>query len=393
MPKPSPLAQVKVGSGAFDIWAKAEALAREGRDVIRLEIGEPDVPTPSHIVDEAVRAIYAGRTGYYATAGTPGLRKAIAEYLSPTRQINAHWENVLVSPGVKGTLYTAVSTTVPPGGEMLVPDPGYPMYESIMPLVGGKSVPYSLRPENRFQPDPDEIRRLITPHTAAILINSPSNPTGTLIDYGIMAELAQIALEYDLWVLSDEVYAQIYFSRSFPTSPVSFPEMMQRTIVMDGASKAYNMTGWRIGFGLFPDALVQPVTQIMVHTHSCLPPFIMDAAELAFAGPQDCVEEMRQLYKERADVVCDKLETVSGIRAIKPDGAFYVMVDISEIAGKDDKAAADRVLYEGGVAVLPGSGLGKQGEGFFRLSLTQPADVINEAVDRIVTTLTNQPPN
>ncbi|MEM8860846.1 MAG: pyridoxal phosphate-dependent aminotransferase, partial [Chloroflexota bacterium] len=387
MPRPSPLAQVKVSGGAFDIWAKAEALVNQGRDVIRLEIGEPDIPTPPHIVEEAIRAMKAGRTGYYASAGTPGLRKAIADYLSPTRQIDANWENVLISPGVKGTLYTAVSTTVPPGGEMLVPDPGYPMYDSIMPLVGGTSIPYPLRPENRFQPDPDEIRRLITPQTTTIMVNSPSNPTGTLIDYEVMAEIAKIAIDYDLWVLSDEVYAQIYFNNSFPTSPVSFPDMLQRTIVMDGASKAYNMTGWRIGFGLFPDALVEGVLQIMVHTHSCLPPFIMDAAELAFSGPQDCVQDMRQLYKERADVVCDKLESVPGIRAIKPDGAFYVMVDVSEIAGKDDKAAADKVLYDGGVAVLPGSGLGSQGEGFFRLSLTQPAEVINEAVDRMVEAL------
>lgn len=386
MPKISPLAEKKVSAGAFEIWAKAEALEQQGKDIIRLEIGEPDYPTPQHIVDEAERAMRAGRTGYYASSGTPGLRQAVADYLTRTRGIEAQKDNVLISPGVKGTLFTAMLTTMSPGSEILVPDPGYPMYTSMMPYVDGTAIPYPLRPENRFQPDPAEIESLITPNTKAILINSPSNPTGTLIGREVMEQLARIAIKYDLWVLSDEVYAQIYFGDEFPVSPIAFPGMTERTIVMDGCSKAYNMTGWRVGFGLFPDELVDPVIQIMVHSHSCLPPFIMDAAELAFNGPQDCVAEMVSVYKERASIVCDKLETVPKISAIRPDGAFYVMVDVSQIAGKNDKAAAHKVL-ENGVAILPGSGMGKQSEGFFRISLTQPADVINEAVDRMVAAL------
>jgi aspartate/methionine/tyrosine aminotransferase len=255
-----------------------------------------------------------------------------------------------------------------------------------MAYVDGVSVPYPLRPENRFEPDPAEIEKLITPKTAAILINSPSNPTGTLISPEVMGKIAEIAVKYDLWVLSDEVYAQICFGDEFPVSPISFPGMAERTILMDGCSKAYNMTGWRVGFGYYPKELLSPVAQLVVHTHSSLPPFIMDAAEVAFNGPQDCVAEMVQVYKERAAVVCDKLESVPGISAIRPDGAFYVMVDVSKIAGKDDRAAAEKVL-ENGVAILPGSGMGKQSEGFFRISLTQPADVISTAIDRIVLAL------
>ncbi len=202
-----------------------------------------------------------------------------------------------------------------------------------------------------------------------------------------MEEIAQIAVKHDLWVLSDEVYAQIYFGDQFPVSPISFPGMAERTILMDGCSKAYNMTGWRVGFGYYPEPLLGPVSQLSVHTYSSLPPFIMDAAETAFNGPQDCVAEMVAVYKERAAIVCDKLESVPGISAIRPDGAFYVMVDVSEIAGKDDKAAAEKVLA-GGVAILPGSGMGKQSEGFFRISLTQPADVIGTAIDRMIDALT-----
>ena len=345
------------------------------------------MPTPQHIVDAAERSLKAGRTGYVGSAGTPGLRQAIADYLTRTRiHLNAKASNVVVAPGVKGVLYASVLMTVPKGGEILVPDPGYPMYQSIMAYVDGKSIPYPLRPENRFQPDPAEIESLITPNTAAILINSPSNPTGTLIEPAVMEQIAAIAVKHDLWVLSDEVYGQIYFGDTFPVSPVSYPGMAERTIVMDGCSKAYNMTGWRVGFGYYPDPLVGPAMQLAVHTHSCLPPFIMDAAEEAFNGPQDCVAEMRDLYRERAAVVCDKLESVPGISAIRPDGAFYVMVDVSEIAGQDDKAAANIVL-NGGVAILPGSGMGKQSEGMFRISLTQPAEVIYDAVDRMIDAL------
>ncbi|MFT5195046.1 MAG: aspartate aminotransferase [Candidatus Promineifilaceae bacterium] len=386
MPKISPLAEKKVSAGAFDIWHKANQMQQRGIDVIRLEIGEPDYPTPPHIVEAAERAMRAGRTGYDAANGTIGLRTAIANYLSRTRKMTANAGQVSVSPGVKGTLFTSIMTTVPRGGEMLVPDPGYPMYQSIMAYVDGVSVPYPLRPENRFEPDPAEIEKLITPKTAAILINSPSNPTGTLISPEVMGKIAEIAVKYDLWVLSDEVYAQIYFGDEFPVSPISFPGMAERTILMDGCSKAYNMTGWRVGFGYYPKELLSPVAQLVVHTHSSLPPFIMDAAEVAFNGPQDCVAEMVQVYKERAAVVCDKLESVPGISAIRPDGAFYVMVDVSKIAGKDDRAAAEKVL-ENGVAILPGSGMGKQSEGFFRISLTQPADVISTAIDRIVLAL------
>ena len=386
MPKISPLAEKKVSGGAFDIWYKANQMAAKGVDVIRLEIGEPDYPTPAHIVDAAERAMRAGRTGYDAANGTLGLRQAIASYLTRTRNIEADPGRVSVSAGVKGTLFAAVMTTVPEGGEILVPDPGYPMYQTIMTYAGGTSVPYTLWPENRFQPDPAEIEKLITPKTAAILINSPSNPTGTLISPEVMEQIAHIAVKHDLWVLSDEVYAQIYFGEQFPVSPISFPGMLDRTIVMDGCSKAYNMTGWRVGFGYYPEPLLAPVSQIAIHTHSSLPPFIMDAAETAFNGPQECVAEMVAVYKERAAVVCDKLETVPDISAIRPDGAFYVMVDVSKIAGKDDRAAADKVL-EGGVSILPGSGMGKQGEGFFRISLTQPVERLNEAVDRMVAAL------
>ena len=251
MPKITLMAEKKVSAGAFDIWYKAEQLVAQGKDIIRLEIGEPDVPTPQHIVDAAEKAIKSGRTGYVGSAGTPGLCQAIAGYLTRTRNIEARSENVVVSPGVKGALYAAVMTTVPAGGEILVPDPGYPMYQTIMAYADGTAVPYPLQPQNRFQPDPAVLEKFITPKTAAILINSPGNPTGTLIEPDVMESIAEIAVKHDLWVISDEVYAQIYFGDQFPVSPVAYPGMAQRTIVLDGCSKAYNMTGWRVGFGLY----------------------------------------------------------------------------------------------------------------------------------------------
>lgn len=371
------------GKGAFDIWEKAMALEAQGRDVIHLEIGEPDFGTPSHIIDEAERAMRAGRTTYSATAGTPSLRDTVAEYLASTRQIDANPNQILAGPGVKGVMYAAMMSLIEAGDEMLVPDPGYPLYQSMTTLAGGVNIPYPLTAANQFLPDPDLLESLITPKTKVLMLNSPGNPTGTIHSKALLERIAAIVERHDLWVLSDEIYAQIYFRNCFPDSIATEPGMLARTVIMDGCSKAYGMTGWRIGFGHFPAPLVKPAEQIMVHTHSCLPPFVMDAAEVAFNGPQDEVKVLRDTFRSRADHFYAGIEQINQLSAIKPDGAFYMMVNTSAFFDGDDRQFANLLLDEQGIAVLPGSGMGEQGRGFVRIALTQPLERLNQALDRI----------
>ncbi|MEM7800400.1 MAG: aminotransferase class I/II-fold pyridoxal phosphate-dependent enzyme [Chloroflexota bacterium] len=373
------------GKGAFDIWEKAVALEAQGLDVIHLEIGEPDFGTPTHIIDEAERAMRAGRTTYTSTAGTPSLRDSVAEYLSSTRQIDVNPANILAGPGVKGVMYAAMMSLIEAGDEMLVPDPGYPLYQSMTSLAGGVNIPYPLTGSNHFLPDPELLESLITPKTKVLMLNSPGNPTGTIQSKALLKKIAAIVEKHDLWVLSDEIYAQIYLRNCFPNSIATEPGMLARTVIMDGCSKAYGMTGWRIGFGLFPEPLVKPAKQIMVHTHSCLPPFVMDAAEVAFNGPQDGVKVLRDTFRSRADQFYARIEQINHLSAIKPDGAFYMMVDTSAFFEGDDRQFADRLLDEQGVAVLPGSGMGGEGRGFVRIALTQPMERLDLALGRIKT--------
>ncbi|MEM7034930.1 MAG: pyridoxal phosphate-dependent aminotransferase [Chloroflexota bacterium] len=386
MPNIAPRVQTKAGKGAFDIWEKALALEATGVDIIHFEIGEPDFETPAHIVAAANQALADGYTKYDLPNGLPRLRGAMADYIQRTRNLPVGADRVIVTPGVKGTLFTTIMAIIGDGDEILVPDPGYPMYSSTLNYANGRAVPYPLRPENQFQPDPDDIKAAINANTKAILLNSPGNPTGTIHSRESLEQFANIALEHDLWIVSDEVYAQLYFTDDFPLSIAALPDMAERTIIMDGCSKAYAMTGWRVGFGIFPETLVQAVDTLASHTHSCLPPFIQIAAEAAFRGPQDCVEMMRQTYQARRDFVLTFLADYPEIKTLRPDGAFYIMLDLSAITGPDVNPFAYKLLSNG-VSVLPGDVMGDMTKGFVRLALNHPQDVLAEGLQRLVHTL------
>lgn len=379
--------QYSGSKGAFAIWEKANALTAQGEDIIRMEIGEPDFPTPPHIVAAAHHAMQNGRTKYAVSVGKPSLRTAVADYFHRSRGIDADASCVLVDNGVKGVMFDAVMTLIDEGDALLVPDPGYPMYRSMGPMAGGISTPYALYPELGFQPDPDALRRQISSQTRAIMLCSPGNPTGLSIDQDRLEAIADLAIEHDLWVISDEVYAQIYFGDAPAFSIAQVPGMLERTILMDGLSKAYCMTGWRVGFGLFPKALVEPARQIITHSHSCVAPFIQDAAEAALTGPQDCVERLRTVFRERCEYVCERIEQMDRVSAIRPNGAFYIMVNVQDIVGLDEKPLANRLL-DNGVSTLPCSGMGQNARGFLRLALNCDIETLAIAMDRFEATVT-----
>ena len=366
--------------GAFDIWHKAMALEAAGQDIIHLELGEPDFDTPPHIMEAAEQAMRNGRTRYDGALGDGTLRREIAKYITESRGVPVPAEQVVVTQGVKGGLFAALFALLESGDEVLVPDPGYPMYHQILELFDSRSVPYPLRPENKFQPLAAEIESLITPRTKCILLNSPANPTGTILSAETMADMAALAIKHDLWVVSDEIYYQIYFSAEPPPSILSYEGMAERTILLDGFSKPYAMTGWRLGFAICPPVLIQPMANIIVCNYSNVAPFIQDAGTAALTGPQDCVQTMLNAYRSRRDLVMRHLDTFEGIDYIYPDGAFYLMLDVRALG--DAKLLAEAFLVEG-VALLPAASFGSQGEGFLRMAFTASTERLEEALQRM----------
>ncbi len=375
--------------GAFGIWLKAQQLAEQGVDIIRLEVGEPDFDTPTHIVEAGVRAMQNGRTRYNYSTGISELRQAMTDYVTRTRQTAVSPTNILVAPGVKAMLFYALLALVEEGDEVLMPDPGFPGYIEITNITGGTPIPYTLLAENDYQPDPDEIASLITERTKCILLTSPGNPTGMIADQPRLERIAELALQHDLWVLSDEIYAQLYYTPDFPPSIFSLPEMAKRTILLDGMSKPYAMTGWRCGFGVFPEPLVDPVNKLMVNSHTCLPLFVQDAAIAALNGPQECVTEMREAYRQRRDMIVAELATMPQLSYVKPNGAFYVMLGVNNGRSASDRSASDLCndFLQAGVSLLPCAGMGEYGKNFIRMAFTKPADQLQEAIRRMKTVL------
>ncbi len=381
-PEPAGRSSRISGVGAFQALARARELEAQGADVIHLEIGELDFDTPPHIVEAGVASLHNGRTRYGPTEGTPSLREAIAHYVGTTRGTIVSPQHVVVTPGVKGAIFFTIMGLIEEGDEVIVPDPGFPAYGAITRFVGGVPVPLPLRPENGFHPDPDEVRSLLSPRTKMLILNSPGNPTGAILPVEMLESIAKVSLEHNLWVVSDEIYAQLHFAESVPPSILTIPGMADRTILMDGFSKAYAMTGWRIGFGIFPESIVGPVCSMMVNDHSCLPLFVQDAGEAALRGPQDCVAVFRDELRLRRDLVVDALERMDGIGCSNPQGAFYIMMDISDLGGITAAQFTDELLTEG-VALLPGTVLGQHGEGQVRLALTVPTSQLALALTRI----------
>ncbi len=367
---------------AFEVLARAKALERQGKEIIHLEIGEPDFDTPQNIKEAAVRALYAGYTHYVPAAGIPELREAIAEYVSKTRNIPVDPDEVVVTPGAKPIMFFAILACVNSGEEVLYPNPGFPIYESVINFVGAKPVPIPLKEENDFRMDHEYVKAKITKRTKMIILNSPENPTGGVLtkeDLKVIADC--IANRDDVVVLSDEIYSKIIYE-GIHESIASLPGMRDKTIVLDGFSKTYAMTGWRLGYGVMRKALAEKITQLMVNSNSCTCAFIQIAGVEALKGPQDSIDKMVAEFRKRREVIVSGLNNIKGITCKKPKGAFYVFPNIKGI-GKKSKEFSDYLLNEAGVAVLPGTSFGRYGEGYLRISFANSVENIEKALDRI----------
>jgi aspartate aminotransferase len=371
---------------AFEAAARARALEATGRSVIHLEIGEPDFDTPANIREAAKRALDAGRTHYPPFPGIPELRAAIAADTALRRGFEPDPANVFVTVGGKGVMYYAILALVDPGDEVIVPDPGYPIYESVTRFVGGTAVPIPIRQENDFRLDTDELASLVTSRTKLIVINSPANPTGGVLTAEDLRRIAEIAIERDLVVLSDEIYSRILYDGEEHTSIAALPGMADRTIVLDGFSKTYAMTGWRLGYGIVPGWLGHGFGRLLINSVSGATTFAQDGAVEALMGPQDAVDAMVEEFRARRDLVVDGLNAIPGVSCLRPKGAFYVFPEISG-TGVDGATLADMLLQETGVSVLAGTAFGGVGTSHIRLSYANSRENIAEALRRMRTAI------
>jgi len=367
---------------AFEVLAKAKALEKEGRDIVHLEIGEPDFDTPNNIKEAAIKAMKAGYTHYTPASGIPELRKAIAEYLSKSRGIDVDPEEVVVTPGAKPIIFFSILALVEPGDEVMYPNPGFPIYESMVNFVGAKPVPMPLREENDFRIDNDDTVEKITKKTKMIILNSPENPTGGVLSKDNLEAIAdRIKGRDDVFVLSDEVYCQIIYEGKHQ-SIASLPDMKEKTILLDGFSKTYAMTGWRLGYAAMRKDLAQKVTQLMINSNSCTCAFTQMAGVEALRGPQTESRKMDEEFRKRREVIVSGLNQIKGITCKKPRGAFYVFPNVKSL-GMESKKLSDFILQKAGVAVLSGTAFGAYGEGYLRLSFANSIENIQKALKRI----------
>ena len=367
---------------AFDVLVRARALEAQGKSVIHLEIGEPDFNTPAHIIEAAKKALDEGWTHYGPTQGLPELRKVIADYTSQTRAIKVGPESVCVVPGGKPIIFFPILALIEPGDEVIYPNPGFPIYESMIRFAGGTPMPMPLEESRGFSFDLDRFHDLLTDKTKLVILNSPQNPTGGVIPRADIEALAGMLRERDLIVLSDEVYARIYYGGKAPTSIASYPGMLEKTIILDGFSKTWAMTGWRMGYGVMPAFLVEAVNKLMVNSNSCTASFSQRAGIAAITGPQDDVVRMVEELHRRRDAICKGLNEVPGFRCAIPGGAFYAFANV-EGTGMDSKDLADYLLYEAGVSCLDGRCFGDYGKGYIRFSYANSMANLMEAVARI----------
>lgn len=367
---------------AFEVLAKAKQLEAQGKKIIHLEIGEPDFDTPKNIKEAAKRAIDEGYTHYGPAAGLLEHRIAIAEYISKTRGIPVDPDEVVVTPGAKPIIFFTILTWLRPGDEVLTPSPGFPIYESMINFVGAKPVLYPLREENNFEIDIDEFKKLVSPLTKMIILNSPHNPTGSVLSKEVLNEIARIVLEdEDILVISDEVYSEIIYEGEH-YSIASIPGMKERTVIIDGYSKTFAMTGWRCGYGVMNKELAKYVTQLQVNSTSCTATFTQIACIEALRGPKDDVKKMVAEFKKRRDVIVEGLNKIPGFSCKMPKGAFYVFPNI-KATGKTSRELQDYLLNEAGVACLSGTAFGAYGKGYLRFSYANSIENIKEALERI----------
>ena len=372
--------------GAYAVLAQAQALEAQGRDIIHLEIGQPDFQTFPNVSMAGIRAIANGQTRYNPPTGVPALRAAIAKDAGGQRGIAVKQEQVVIGPGAKPLLYFPIMALVEPGDEVIYPNPGFPSYSAIIQLAGGVPVPVPLLEENSFSFDLVAFDARVGPKTRLIILNSPSNPTGGIIPSGDLAHILQAAEHYNCWVLSDEIYMRLVYGDEPAVSIAALPGARQRTIIVDGFSKTYAMTGWRLGFGIMPEPLVEKVGLLLTHSVGCTATFTQIAGIEALTGPQEQVEAVRSEYRRRRDLIVAGLNAIPGVTCQTPQGAFYVFPNIKSLDLSSDRLA-EILLNRAGVAVLPGTAFGEYGEGYLRLCYSNSTEQIQRALDRMAETL------
>jgi len=366
---------------AFVILARAKALEAQGRDIVHLEIGEPDFDTPVNIVDKAVEALRGGFTHYGPAAGMVDARRAFAEYMAKDRGLPVKPEHIVITPGGKPIMYYVMTALVDEGDEVIYPNPGFPIYESVINFLGARAVPLKLAEEKQFNFDLADLERLISRKTKLLIINSPQNPTGGVLTAADLDAIAKLAVKHDFWVLSDEIYSKIIYGGKHE-SIATRPGMLERTIILDGHSKTYAMTGWRLGFGVMPELLAQAVAKLQTNVASCTASFTQMAGVEALTGPQDAAKAMVAEFQARRDLLVDGLNAIDGISCQRPHGAFYVFPNIQRL-GLTSKDAETRLLDEFGVAALAGTAFGAFGEGYLRFSYANSRENLRKALARM----------
>ncbi|MDA1189092.1 MAG: pyridoxal phosphate-dependent aminotransferase [Chloroflexi bacterium] len=366
---------------AFEVLAKAKKLEAEGKEIVHLEIGEPDFDTPANIIKAGTNALNNGFTHYGPSPGLPDLRKRIAEDVAVTRDIPVTADNVVVTPGGKPIMFFSILALIDQGDEVLYPNPGFPIYESMINFVGGKAVPMQLHESKDFNVDIDEVARQITPKTKMLILNSPNNPCGSLMTRDEIKAIAELAVKHDIIVLADEIYKRFLYEGEHH-SITQFPGMLERTIILDGFSKTYAMTGWRIGYGVMPQSLVEPISRLVTNSVSCTASAVQMAALEAISGSQEEAYGIVREFKKRRDILVNGLNKIPGIKCLNPKGAFYVFPNIQG-TGMSSRQFADELLSEGGVAALAGEAFGHYGKGYLRFSFANSAENIQKALGRI----------
>ena len=375
--------QAKLGTEtAFETLAKAKELERQGKSIIHLEIGEPDFDTPLHIRDAAKKALDDGFTHYGPSAGQLELRESIAKHQTERQGSEVRPDNVIVTPGGKPVMFFTIMAMIEKGDEVIYPNPGFPIYESMIRYMGGTPVPMQLNEESGYNTDIDDFKSLVTPRTKLIIVNSPNNPCGSVIPETDLQQIAEIAIENDIIVMADEIYKDMYYGDQEHVSITKFPGMRDRTVILDGFSKSYAMTGWRLGYGVFPDFLVEPVVRLMTNSVSCTSVFSQMAAVAALEGPQDSVRMMMEEFTKRRDLVVQGLNSLPDITCPEPKGAFYAFPNIRS-TGLSSEEFAEKAMYDAGVALLAGTAFGRYGDGYVRISFANSQKNLREAIERL----------
>ena len=370
---------------AFEVLAKAKAMEAEGRDVVHLEIGEPDFDTPRNIIDAAIKALNEGYTHYGPSAGLPQARKTFAEFITKDRGVEVGPENIVITPGAKPILFFSILALCGEGDEVIYPNPGFPIYESVINFSGAKPVPIPLREEKAFSFDLEEMKELVTDKTKLMIINSPQNPTGGVLTPADMKGIAELADKHDAWILSDEVYSKMVYEGEH-VSIYDYPEVKDRTILLEGHSKTYAMTGWRLGYGVMPTALAEQISKLQTNSNSCTASYTQMAGIEAITGDQTESRKMMAEFKARRDLIVDGLNEIPGFKCLKPKGAFYVFPNITG-TGMKSKQIEEHLLEKAGVAGLSGTSFGKYGEGYLRFSYANSKENLKKALAKIAEAL------